>query len=63
MNRRVDHWDNEKERLVLLCMKTIIIVKYDFIAMKGDDHRRVHLCIVDKIIQGELKYPDKSLTP
>ncbi|CAG7724139.1 unnamed protein product [Allacma fusca] len=59
----IDHWNNEKERILLLCTKTIVIVKYDFIAMKQEEHRRVYLCIIDTIIQGELKYPERSLTP
>lgn len=59
----IDTWDNELERILVLTDKTILIVKYDFIGMKIEEVRRIHLSIVEKMIQGELKYPDKSLTP
>lgn len=63
LNFRIDHWDNEKERILLLCQKSMIIVKYDFIGMKMEDHRRITLTDIDKIVQGELKYPERSLAP
>ena len=46
---RIDHWDNEKERIVLLTEKSMIIAKYDFIAMKQVEYRRIGLSIIDKI--------------
>ncbi|CAL8072836.1 unnamed protein product [Orchesella dallaii] len=59
----IDTWDNELERIIVLTDRTILIVKYDFIGMKIEEVRRIHLAIVERLIQGELKYPDKSLTP
>lgn len=59
----IDTWDNELERIIVLTDKSILIVKYDFIGMKIEEVRRIHLTIVERLIQGELKYPDKSLTP
>lgn len=60
---RVDHWDNEKERLVLLCGRTLIIVKYDFIALMLLDHARLPLNEISQLTIGRLVYPQRSITP
>jgi hypothetical protein len=59
----IDFWNHEWERLVVLCDKAVVIFKYDFIGMKVEDMRRLDLGVIDKVIQGELAYPQKSLTP
>nr|XP_018917449.1 PREDICTED: tumor protein p63-regulated gene 1-like protein isoform X2 [Bemisia tabaci] len=56
-------WDNEKERLVLLTTDELIIVKYDFIALKMLDSKRVPLNIIDTVINGDLVYPSGSIVP
>lgn len=59
----IDFWNHEYERVVVLCQKVLVIVKYDFIGMKIEDVRRLDLGMIDKVIQGELCYPQNSLTP
>ncbi|KAJ9589558.1 hypothetical protein L9F63_017246 [Diploptera punctata] len=56
-------WDNEKERLIVLTTQKLITVKYDFIALKQLDHRKVSLDLVDTLIIGDLIYPTGSLIP
>lgn len=60
---RISLWDNEKERLVLLTTDELIIVKYDFIALKMLDSKRVPLNIIDTVINGDLVYPSGSIVP
>ncbi|XP_063221076.1 tumor protein p63-regulated gene 1-like protein isoform X2 [Bacillus rossius redtenbacheri] len=56
-------WDHEKERLVLLTAHALFTVKYDFIALRQLEHRRVPLCLVDTLVVGDLVYPSGSLVP
>ncbi|GLV44762.1 hypothetical protein CBL_11629 [Carabus blaptoides fortunei] len=56
-------WDAEKERLVIVTSKSVISVKYDFIALKQLEHRRIPLDTLESIILGELVYPSGSLVP
>lgn len=56
-------WDNEKERLLILTKKTIILIKYDFIALKVLDYRKVPIERIDSVQLGKLIYPSKSLVP
>ncbi|KAL1138152.1 hypothetical protein AAG570_009844 [Ranatra chinensis] len=59
----ISFWDHEKERLVLLTSKSLLVVKYDFIALKELDHKKVPLDIIDSVIIGDLSYPSSSLIP
>ena len=61
--RRIDHWDVEKERLVLLADRALLIIKYDFIALRAVDVTRVPLNTPDRIVIGEITYPAASITP
>ncbi|XP_069683381.1 tumor protein p63-regulated gene 1-like protein isoform X1 [Periplaneta americana] len=56
-------WDHEKERLILLTSNSLFTVKYDFIALKQLDVRRVPLDRVDTLVIGDLIYPTGSLVP
>ncbi|GLG99628.1 Tumor protein p63-regulated gene 1-like protein [Gryllus bimaculatus] len=56
-------WDNEKERLILLTENSLITVKYDFIALKQLEHRKIPLETVDTLVIGDLIYPSGSLVP
>lgn len=60
---RISMWDVEKERLVILTNKSVISVKYDFIALKQLEYRRIPLDTLDNIVLGELVYPSASLVP
>lgn len=59
----IDHWDIEKERIVILCDHTLLIVRFDFIAMCLKDYKRLALHVIDKLQVGDLVYPSKSLMP
>lgn len=60
---RISLWDNEKERLILLTSKTLTTVKYDFIALKQLEYRKIPLQTVDTLVIGDLIYPSGSLVP
>lgn len=59
----VSHWDHEKEKIVILTSKSLLTVKYDFIAMRILEHTKTSLNSIDKIIKGFLSYPSSSLIP
>lgn len=59
----ISHWDHERERVFILTSKTLLDVKYDFIALKILQSNKTKLNQVDTIIQGKLTYPQTSLVP
>jgi len=60
---RIDHWDMEKERLMLLTTKSVLIVHFDFIRMVVNDFRRILLNTVNRVQIGDLVYPATSVMP
>lgn len=60
---RITTWDVEKERLVLLTEKSLLIIKYDFINLRLVEYKRLSLALFDRVAIGELKYPDGSFIP
>lgn len=58
---RVDHWNNEKERLVLITDNTLLVFKYDFVMFNCDQIQRIPLNFVDRITYGAFNFPKHSL--
>ena len=60
---RIDHWDCEKEKVVILTDNSLLIFKYNFINERADDFTRVSLHIIDTVNIGDFHYPDWSIMP
>ena len=57
LSSRIDHWDLEKERVVLLSENNIISVKYNFILGSIEELKFIPLSHVFEMTVGEFKYP------
>jgi len=60
---RIDHWDNEREKIVILAEDSVLIFRYNFINSKVLDKKRIFLHTIDRVMVGDFKYPDYSLMP
>lgn len=59
----IDHWDNEREKIVILTENSLLIYRYNFITDKLMDFRRVSLHIIDTVHIGDFHYPEYSMMP
>lgn len=59
----IDHWDCDKEKIVLITESSLIICKYDFIALKLLETKRLMLHNIKIIAIGDFVYPEKSIMP
>uniref|UniRef100_A0ACB8FBY1 Uncharacterized protein n=1 Tax=Sphaerodactylus townsendi TaxID=933632 RepID=A0ACB8FBY1_9SAUR len=57
----IDHWNNEKERIVVITDTALLVCKYDFIMLKCLELRRIPLTDVSRICLGSFTFPERSL--
>ena len=53
---RIDHWDWEKERLILLSDNNLISVKYNFIVSVVEELKFIPLQLMVEVVHGEFNY-------
>ncbi|XP_039225039.1 tumor protein p63-regulated gene 1 protein [Crotalus tigris] len=56
----IDHWNVEKERIVMLTDAALLVCKYDFIMLKCLDLQRIPLRYIERISTGPFAFPEKS---
>lgn len=53
---RIDHWDLEREKLMVLTDNVLIAVKYNFINSSVEELKYIPFSHVTDIVYGEFKY-------
>ncbi|XP_077204123.1 tumor protein p63-regulated gene 1 protein [Paroedura picta] len=57
----IDHWNNERERVVVITDLALLICKYDFIMLKCLQIQKVPLNDIRSICLGSFTFPERSL--
>ncbi|KAM8770528.1 tumor protein p63-regulated gene 1 protein [Rhynchonycteris naso] len=57
----IDHWNNEKEKILLVTDKTLLICKYDFIMLSCVQLQQIPLSAIYRICLGKFAFPGMSL--
>lgn len=57
----VDHWNNEKERLVMVTEHSLLVFKYDFLMFNCEQLQRIPLHFIDRITHGNFTFPKYSM--
>ncbi|KAL1023388.1 hypothetical protein UPYG_G00040210 [Umbra pygmaea] len=57
----VDHWNNERERVVLITERSLLVCKYDFVMFNCEQIQRIPLNFIDRIAHGNFIFPQRSL--
>ncbi|XP_054441241.1 tumor protein p63-regulated gene 1 protein [Pteronotus mesoamericanus] len=57
----IDHWNNEKERILVVTDKTLLICKYDFIMLSCVQLQQIPLSAINRICLGKFAFRGMSL--
>lgn len=60
---RIDHWDNEREKIVILSDFSMLVIRYDFVNDRVQEWKRVFLHLITSLQLGDFVYPQRSLMP
>ncbi|PAA89286.1 hypothetical protein BOX15_Mlig003503g2 [Macrostomum lignano] len=57
----IDHWNNNYEKVVLLCENSVLAIKFDFVTRKFKHAKRILLSSVVKLAMGEVVFPGRTM--
>lgn len=58
----IDHWDFEREMLVILTTNALVAVKFDFIASAVKYFKRIAVTNIESVDVGDFVYPAYAVT-
>ena len=57
----IDHWNHDRERVVVLCEQSVLSVNYSFITEKWSELTRMSIKCILSVQFGDLVFPKRSL--